>query len=89
MLKKTDRICLSCKNSFTPTKSNQKYCSRKCFKKEYYAKKKEEERNQVSKYCCQHCNFIMVLDFIPLEEPDKLKTIVCPNCGKGRETPTR
>ena len=77
-----------CGNEFVPKKGNQMFCSRKCFKKEYYQRKKEEEKNpKFPVYRCPDCGFIEELDFNPVDDIDRWLGYMCPNCGMSRDIP--
>ena len=81
-----NRLCKVCGKPFTAIKTNQFFCNRKCFKKDYYVKSKirlqDELGNQKfpSKHC-DFCNTTTQLDFDPIKEPDLVTSWQCPKCN--------
>lgn len=86
--------CIQCKQSFKKVNRIQKFCSNKCCK-EYHSKRNlkhkrkvslkyynEHYRNKFPKWRCSRCGTEIMLDFHPIEEPDKLRNIICPKCKK-------
>jgi len=83
---RTERICKICGNKFLAIKTTQFFCSRKCFKKDYYVrmKIKELEKDQNPKYPskqCGLCGKVSQLDFDPIKNPQKFNAWGCPHCG--------
>lgn len=81
-----ERICKECGKKFIAIKTNQFFCCRRCFKKDFYTKTKI--KNQLScenpKYPlkkCQFCGESFYLDFDPKKHPDKFNNCTCPKCG--------
>ena len=77
-------ICPSCKEKFLPKSPKNIYCSRRCFKKAYYHKKKKEERLNKEKFPifkCPSCESRIELDFDPVVDHLKWAHFKCPNCG--------
>ena len=80
------RVCKICGKTFTAIKTTQFFCSRKCFKKDYYLKTKIhiQELNQNPKYpskCCAYCETTSNLNFDPIKYPRLFETWSCPICG--------
>ena len=80
---KIQKSCKTCGKEFTAIKTTQYFCSRKCFRKDYHHRKREEEANRPIKfpaYTCQDCGRRSILDFDPLDSIEKLDTYNCPYC---------
>jgi len=84
------RACKICGDHFAAIKITQFFCSRKCFKRDYYLRTKEKaqvERKQ-QKYptkSCVLCGVVSQLTFDPIESPQDFKTWGCPHCGATNE----
>jgi len=80
------RSCKICGKMFFAIKTNQFFCSRKCFKKDYYVRmktKKEDEKNSLN-FPVKKCNFCgktHKLTFDPIKEPRLFNEAPCPECG--------
>lgn len=77
--------CKVCKNTFSAIKVTQKFCCRRCFKRDYYLrikqKEKEEEKNpSYPDKRCQFCNNMTKLTFDPIKFPKMLSLFRCPDC---------
>lgn len=83
---KIKRICKVCGTPFIAIKTNQFFCSRNCFKRDYYVKNKIRVQNGLKnqKFPSKHCNFCDTttqLDFDPIKYPDLLTAWKCPKCS--------
>ncbi len=65
---------------FFATKEKQLYCSKSCFKKEYFRKKKLEGKDKFPIYICRECGKKVELSFDPLREPNFWDAFKCPFC---------
>ena len=74
--------CVVCGEMFTSNKTRHFYCSRKCFRRHYYKKAKEDN---FPSYRCKHCGNMVVLDFDPRKDVIKWEFFVCPHCKTKRE----
>lgn len=86
---KIERNCKVCTKKFTAIKSTQWFCQRKCFKRDYYLRKKEEMAEEVRrpKYPsmnCSVCNMRSELDFDPVRYPKRFEEHKCPHCEFSR-----
>jgi len=75
--------CKTCSKEFLPKSEKNVFCSRRCFKREYYHRKRAEEliENQNPSFICTKCGQSTVLDFNPIEESDRWLEFKCPNCN--------
>ena len=80
------RLCKICGKEFSAIKVTQFFCSRKCFKRDYYLRTRlriqEQEQNphypiQRCSYCCE----LSSLNFDPTENPRLFDSWGCPHCG--------
>ncbi|MCR4261035.1 MAG: hypothetical protein NUV96_01720 [Candidatus Colwellbacteria bacterium] len=81
-----NRTCKICGKNYQAIKGTQFFCSRKCFKKDYYlrTKAKLQDQEQYPTYPTKRCAFCDVsttLKFDPLEQPQLFDTWMCPECG--------
>ena len=83
-MRKLNKItCKTCKKSFL-TKNNKKiFCTRKCFKKNYYHRKKAEELSNIKfpVFLCPNCGKKIELNFDPVKDHRKWTKFSCPNCN--------
>ena len=84
------RSCKTCKTSFSAIKTTQLFCSRRCFKRDYYVRTririKEAALNPVfPKIKCGFCNTLISLNFDPLKSPGLFDSWECPNCGVSNQ----
>jgi hypothetical protein len=81
------RGCKTCEVQFEAIKETQFFCSRKCFRKDYYARKKLEAKVErpFPNYNCGNCGRISPLDFDPLKSPLLFEAYMCPFCDDTRE----
>ena len=77
------KICPTCGKSFIGKTFRHSFCCRKCFKKAYRLKKKEEF---FPSYICLYCGKKIKLDFYPKKDKDKWKNFLCPYCNKKQVT---
>ena len=78
------RICKTCGEEFMPSSEKNVFCSRKCFKKDYYHRKKAEElisRSIFPIFKCPSCKQIINLDFNPVVDAYKWSHFICPGCN--------
>jgi hypothetical protein len=80
------RVCKSCGNEFEAIKMNQFFCSRNCFKKDYYLKnrvkiEKSIRKPHFPKKKCGFCGNEEQLDFDPIKNPNRFSEFECANCG--------
>lgn len=83
------RNCKVCNKKFTAIKSTQWFCQRKCFKRDYYLRKKEElaedvRRPKYPSMNCAVCHIKSELDFDPVKNPKKFEEHKCPHCEFAR-----
>lgn len=82
---KIKRICGSCLKDFEAQKEKQLYCSRKCFKKEYYHKLRVDTVIAFPIYKCPNCAGSTQLGFDPTKSPIIWKYFKCPRCTVDTE----
>jgi len=76
--------CKTCGKEFTAIKTTQLFCCRKCFRKDYNDRKREEFLNRQMKhpaYSCQECGRRCLLDFDPSKNTKMFDKFECPYCG--------
>lgn len=73
--------CKTCGHNFTPKSSKNIYCSRKCFKKDYYRNKRVNNVKKFPVFICKGCQSKFVLDFDPVKKSNKWLGFKCPNCN--------
>ena len=88
---KIDKKCKVCGTPFTAIKTNQYFCSRKCFKKDYNVRKREERKldretnpARYGWYICSACGLKTPLPYSPKRYKLKFETFECPECGTPR-----
>ena len=74
------KICESCGGEFEPYKSNHKFCSRKCFLRDY----RKNKQTGFPSWKCWNCDHETQLDFDPCTDPEKFVTLLCSECGKKK-----
>lgn len=86
-----DKKCKVCGTPFTAIKTNQYFCSRKCFKKDYNIRKREERRvdretnpARFGWLVCSHCGLKSPLPYSPKRYKVKFESYACPGCGVPR-----
>jgi hypothetical protein len=77
------RICRTCGQEFMPKCDINVFCSRRCFKKDYYHRKKGEEINAkiFPDFNCPNCGQHITLDFNPVLEPMRWLHYTCCGCN--------
>lgn len=75
--------CNACKTMFLPKSERNIYCTRKCFKKYFYHKKKAEELANIRfpSFICPSCKQRINLDFDPVKYATRWDHYVCPGCN--------
>ena len=77
-------FCKTCKEEFTPKSERNIFCSRKCFKKDFYHRKKAEELISIKTFpcfICPSCGNKVQLEFDPVKEGQNWLDFVCPGCN--------
>jgi predicted RNA-binding Zn-ribbon protein involved in translation (DUF1610 family) len=78
------RICKTCGKTFLPKCEKNIFCSRRCFKKDYYYRKKNEkieDRDKFPTFICPVCEQVIQLDFSPITDFFRWTHYSCPNCN--------
>lgn len=83
--------CKVCEKPFTAIKHTQLFCCRKCFKKDYAIRKRNEmvvenARTKHYIYACALCNHRSEIPFNPMKDQRAAATYICPFCGIPRQT---
>lgn len=83
MVKYSKKKCKNCGKPFFPKSEKNIFCSRKCFKKDYYYRKKEEDDTGFPIYVCPKCGLRIKMEIHPIR--DNLKwlewhKLPCPGC---------
>jgi endogenous inhibitor of DNA gyrase (YacG/DUF329 family) len=83
---KINRTCKICGKQFQAIKTTQFFCSRKCFKRDYYArtKIKLQDSKQKPNFPIKICNFCEEssrLSFDPVISAHLYNAWACPKCG--------
>jgi len=81
-----DRSCKICGSVFEAIKTTQFFCSRKCFKRDYYIRTKaitvkKKQNPSFPQKKCGFCLEISQLDFDPMTHPSLYTGWCCPFCG--------
>ena len=85
--------CQVCDTKFTAIKTNQFFCTRKCFKRAYNVRKREERRKEretnparFGYYTCTApwCNEKSVIEYSVKRYPKKWAQHICPECNTPR-----
>lgn len=76
------RVCAyaSCGKQFIAIKKKHLYCRRKCFKKSYREKMKEQEKAFPS-WRCPKCKTLIQLEFNPKKHYEDWANFKCSQCG--------
>ena len=80
--------CKTCGVEFDAIKDGQYFCSRKCFKRDYYKRNKERLAILAKKrpiYKCPNCHHAEEVPFDPIKYPKKFNEYTCPKCGVRRD----
>ena len=83
MKKIIKKICPVCKKKFIPKSKRNQYDSRRCFKKNYYYKRKVQELLETKKFPifkCPSCSRNIELSFDPTKEDNRWLDFKCPFC---------
>lgn len=80
---KIKKICPTCGMEFISKSERNIYCCRQHFKKAYYHRKKAEELHEQKNpaFTCPACGQHIILDFDPINEPQKWTEYSCPGCN--------
>jgi len=75
--------CKTCGIEFTPKSDNNIFCSRKCFKKDYYHRCKGQELSakKYPEFTCPSCGQHITLDFDPSKDTFRWLKYQCPGCS--------
>lgn len=75
--------CGTCGIKFMPKSERQRYCTRSCFKKAYYHRKRAEElkAQKTPSFKCPSCDQHIILPFDPVTHSDLWATYICPGCN--------
>jgi len=79
--------CKTCEVEFTAIKEAQYFCSRKCFKKDYYKrnKKRQEALDKLRPvYNCSACGKASEVPFDPVKNYSRYSEFKCPHCFELR-----
>ena len=73
-----------CGTKFVQYKSNHKFCTRKCFLKDY--RERKYGPGGFPFFACDGCGYRFQLDYYPYLKINKERwmAMVCPKCGKKR-----
>lgn len=76
-------ICITCEKKFFPKSERNRFCSRRCFKKDFYKRKKALEltKKKFPTFNCPSCWKQIDLDFDPIKEEKKWTKFYCPFCS--------
>lgn len=76
-------ICRACQKAFVPKSGRNIFCTRKCFKKDYWHRKMAEELNvkKTPEFTCPKCGQHITLDFDPVKNAQKWLHYQCPGCN--------
>lgn len=77
------RKCPTCGISFVPKSEKNIFHNRRCFKKNYYHRKKAEELSNIKfpVFLCPNCGSKIALLFDPVKEYQKWAKFSCPHCS--------
>lgn len=83
---KITRKCKTCGDDFSAIKATQFFCSRKCFKKDYYIRTKANIENTENNphfpiKKCDFCEERSQLTFDPMKNRERYSAWRCPHCG--------
>jgi hypothetical protein len=77
---KLKRICRCCKKEFIAQKIKQWYCSRKCFKQDYFKRSKDKPGNYPT-FMCEDCGRETILRIDPVKDEFFWTDFKCPHCN--------
>lgn len=75
-----ERLCKFCKKKFYAGKRKQLFCSRKCFKQNYYNLKRLDTLSNFPLYRCPKCGESTKLNFDPSKKGVNWIGFKCPWC---------
>lgn len=84
---KLKKCCKTCGKEFEAIKDGQFFCSRKCFKKDYYQRNRDKIKELEKKrpvYHCSVCSYPSEMPFDPVKNYSKFSEFACPFCGMPR-----
>lgn len=84
---KIEKKCKTCSIKFQAIKDGQFFCSRKCFKKDYYKRNREKQQLLEKKrplYKCGVCGNNCEMPYDPTKNYSKYNAFACPFCGIQR-----
>lgn len=83
MRRKVKIKCKTCGKRFLPKSEKNIFCERKCFKKDFYHRKKAEELQdkKFPVFLCPSCNKKIEIDFDPVIESLRWSYFSCPACN--------
>ncbi len=76
-----ERSCKNCGSKFFAKKHKQLFCSRRCFKQDYFKKKKAEFEGKFPAYKCSKCLKSTNLNFDPVQNTLRWAEFKCPHCN--------
>lgn len=84
------RNCKVCDKKFTAIKTTQYFCSRRCFKRDYYLRNKAKMAAETANpkfpiRTCAYCKLPTELDFDPIRLPERFDIWQCLHCGLSND----
>jgi hypothetical protein len=76
-----ERNCKYCKVKYFAQKKKQNFCSRKCFKQNYYYLRRLEALENFPIYKCPKCEKMTKLNFDPCKNSAEWINYKCPWCN--------
>lgn len=85
-----NRNCKSCGKPFIAIKETQLFCCRKCFKKDYYKRNREQHQYDLMNpvfptQICALCGMTSELGFDPIKDQYRYDKWECPHCHVPNE----
>lgn len=79
----TEIACKTCGKIFFPKSERNKFCSRRCFKKDFYHRKKAEELSaqKFPEFVCPKCGQDIILGFDPTKDTMRWLHYSCNGCN--------
>jgi len=77
------RVCRCCGKEFFAKKDKQWYCSKKCFKKDYFIRRSTMDYGYPT-FKCPDCGNTIHLRFDPIKETFFWTEFDCPYCGSNK-----
>lgn len=83
---KFQRNCKVCETPFTAIKVTQYFCTRKCFKRDYYLRNKDKMQAAHAlptfpTKSCAFCQTMQMIPYDPIKYPQRFSTWECTSCG--------